>query len=186
LLPHSIRDLIDAIHLAETVPNLAPGATTVPPETSTLCEQPERSIEPKQLNQSPHVARRILPPCAHPLETQPGSRRFGDLNLPPRRDHVDSVDNVLGANDEARASENPPVHGNLPGKPPQTVAIRFDLVAMNRAVHHRDVHEDLAAAQADLLEEHDVDLMTVLLAKTPRMSVSPGGEEGSGSTVLTF
>lgn len=88
-----------------------------------------------------------------------------EQDLPPFRNQVSGFVGVALANNQRCAIENGAVHDYLSSESTQTVAIGLDLVAVQRTVHQRHVNEDLATAQAQLLEQRDVIIANVRFTK---------------------
>jgi len=112
------------------------------------------------------MSSRILATSAQPAQAQATRRTFSDTDFPPRRHDCNGLLDVLLTDDQTRSIENTSVDCGLSTESAQAIAIRLDLVAVNRAIHDCHVDAHLSAAQAELLDKCNIGFVAVSMAKT--------------------
>lgn len=153
------------VDLAYPIPYDGPWLSSEPAGSVPCREQRNGLVKPEQLDQRATLSVLVDRAGAQFSEGNSSWCDVREQDLPPFRNQVSGFVGVALANNQRRSIEDGAVHDYLSGESTQTVAIGLDLIAVQRTVHQRHVNEDLATAQAHLLEQRDICIANVCFAK---------------------
>jgi hypothetical protein len=128
----------------------------------TSLEEGDRIIEPEELHQRAWISPGILAPSSDGLEHLRVFRILDADDAPPRGQHLEGGGQVALPYNKRRSIDDLPIEVDLRGQTPKAVTVRFDLVAVDGAVHHRQVDSYASLAEPELLDDHGVWFSRVL------------------------
>jgi hypothetical protein len=151
---HRSRDLVEIVDLAYTVPDDASRLASEPAHGVPPIKKRNGILKPEKLNQRAAITVLVDLPGPQLCQNEAGRRDFGEQDLPPGRNQNDGIVQVSFPDDQCRAVEDSAIQRHLAAESPQTVAVRLDLVPVQRPVHVRHIDENFATAQPQLLEQY--------------------------------
>ena len=179
---HLIGDLFDAEVLADARPHEPARLAANPTCHIALLEKPHRMVGPQQFNERARISLRVRLLGTHYPEFQLLTLSMHMQQPPPRRDKTGSDLQEPIACHQSRPVQNPPVYIDLFAKTAQAVSIRLDFVAVQPAVHHRDVEPHAASTQPQLLDDDRLGIPDLLFAQPePKSRTDRRITEVSGS-----
>jgi hypothetical protein len=127
---------------------------------------------PEEFGQGERIDRGVLSERLSGLEAYAAARSCRrHLDTPPRRHKGLGLVQVALTDNQSRPVQNQTVRGNLGRQPLKGVRIAFDFVAVQVAVHDRDIDPAGAMAQAQFVEHQRIGVAVMLLQHLPMQSL---------------